>query len=157
MPEDLWQGEEENGHGRKERREVRTVRDLAWLENKTLWQDVRTLVQYRSFRRVSGKQTVQTDQYYISSGDFGAEEFLNYIRRHWSIENQLHWMLDIVFREDECRVRTGKAALNLNILRKMALYRLKKLAMEKKRVSAKRRMMHAALNEDFLYQALFTE
>jgi hypothetical protein len=66
-------------------------------------------------------------------------------------------MLDIVFREDECRVRTGNAALKLNILRKMALYRLKKLAMEKKRVNAKRRMMHAALNEDFLYQALFSE
>ncbi|MDR0636189.1 MAG: hypothetical protein LBF87_03840 [Treponema sp.] len=66
-------------------------------------------------------------------------------------------MLDIVFREDECRVRTGNAALNLNILRKMALHRLRKMTMEKKRVSAKRRMMHAALNEDFLYQALFAE
>jgi hypothetical protein len=66
-------------------------------------------------------------------------------------------MLDIVFREDECRVRTGNAALNLNIMRKMALYRLRKMTMKKKRVSAKRRMTHAALNEDFLYQALFAE
>jgi hypothetical protein len=46
LPEDLWQGEEGSGHGRKERREVRTVTDLEWLENKTTWQDVRTLVQY---------------------------------------------------------------------------------------------------------------
>jgi predicted transposase YbfD/YdcC len=53
-------------------------------------------------------------------------------------------MLDVVFREDECRVRRGNAGLNLNILRKMALHRLKKMEMEKKRVSAKRRMMHAA-------------
>jgi hypothetical protein len=66
-------------------------------------------------------------------------------------------MLNIVFREDECRVRTGNGALNLNLLRKKALYRLKKMAMAKKQVSAKRRMMHAALNEDFLYQALFSE
>jgi hypothetical protein len=66
-------------------------------------------------------------------------------------------MLDIVFREDECRVRTGNGALNLNILRKLALHRLRKMTMEKKRVSTKRRMMHAALNEDFLYQALFAE
>jgi predicted transposase YbfD/YdcC len=94
-----------------------------------------------------GKETVQTDQYYISSGDFTVEEFLNYIRGHWSIENQLHWMLNIVFREDECRVRTGNAALNLNILRKMTLHRLKKMKMEKKRVSAKRRMIHAALGD----------
>jgi predicted transposase YbfD/YdcC len=157
LSEDLWQGEEEKGHGRKERREVKTVTDLEWLESKTLRQDVKTLVQYRTFRTVSGKQTAQTDHYYISSVDFGVEEFLQYIRGHWSIENQLHWMLDIVFREDECRVRKGNAALNLNILRKLALYRLKKLTMAKKRVSAKRRMMHAALNEDFLYQALFSE
>jgi hypothetical protein len=66
-------------------------------------------------------------------------------------------MLDIVFREDECRVRTGNGALNLNILRKMALHRLKKMRMEKKRVSAKRRMMYAALDSDFLYEAWFSE
>jgi hypothetical protein len=54
-------------------------------------------------------------------------------------------------------VRTGNAALNLNILRKMALHRLRKMRMEKKRVSAKRRMMHAALDSDFLYEALFSE
>jgi predicted transposase YbfD/YdcC len=114
-------------------------------------------VQYRTFRKAKGKETVQTGQYYISSGDFTAEEFLNYIRGHWPIGNQLHWMLDTVFREDECRVRTGNAALNLNIMRKMALHRLKKIQMEKKRVSAKRRMMHAALDSDFLYEALFSE
>jgi predicted transposase YbfD/YdcC len=157
LPEDLWQGKEERGHGRKERREIRTATDLEWLENRAAWQDMKTIVQYRTFRTEKGKETVQTDQYYISSGDFGAEEFLKYIRGHWSIENQLHWMRDIVFREDECRVRTGNAALNLNILRKMALHQLRKMTMEKKRVSAKRRMMHAALSEDFLYQALFAE
>jgi hypothetical protein len=66
-------------------------------------------------------------------------------------------MLDIVFREDECRVRTGNEALNLNILRKMALHRLKKMRMEKKRVSAKRRIMHTFLDSDFLYETLFSE
>jgi predicted transposase YbfD/YdcC len=157
LPEDIWQGEEERGHGRKERREIRTVTGLEWLGNCGAWQDVQTIVPNRTFRTVKGKETVQTDQYYISSGDCGAEEFLKYIRGHWSIENQLHWMLDIVFREDECRVRTGNGALNLNILRKLALHRLRKMTMEKKRVSAKRRMMHAALNEDVLYQALFAE
>jgi predicted transposase YbfD/YdcC len=157
MPEDVWQGEEERGHGRVERREIRTVTGLEWLENREAWEDLKTIVQYRTFRGEKGKETVQTDQYYISSGDFTAEEFLKYIRGHWSIENQLHWMLDIVFREDECRVRSGNGALNLNILRKMALYRLKKMKMEKKRVSAKRRMMYATLDSDFLYEVLFSE
>ncbi|MHB9292854.1 hypothetical protein Holit_01965 [Hollandina sp. SP2] len=66
-------------------------------------------------------------------------------------------MLDIVFREAECWVRSGNGALNLNILGKMTLHRLRKMKMEKKRVSAKRRMMHAALDSDFLYEALFSE
>ncbi|MDR2741446.1 MAG: ISAs1 family transposase [Treponema sp.] len=158
LPEDIWQGEEEQGgHGRVERREIRTVRGLEWLERREAWEDVTTIIQYWTFRREKKEETVQTDRYYISSGDFSAEEFLKYIRGHWSIEKQLHWMLDIVFREDECRVRTGNGALNLNILRKMALHWLRKMKMEKKRVSAKRRMMHAALNSDFLCEALFSE
>jgi predicted transposase YbfD/YdcC len=103
-----------------------------------------------------GKETVQTDRYYISSGDFSVEAFLKYIRGHWSIENQLHWMLDIVFREEECRVKMGNGVLNLNILRKMALHRLRNMKMEKKRVRVKRRMMHAAMDSDFLYEALFS-
>jgi predicted transposase YbfD/YdcC len=157
MPEDVWQGEEERGHGRVEKREIRTVTGLDWLGSREAWEGLTTIVQYRTFRKEKGKETVQTDRYYISSGDFSADEFLKYIRGHWSVENQLHWMLDIVFREDECRVRTGNAALNLNILRKMALHRLKKMRVEKKRVSAKRRMMYAALDSDFLYEALFSE
>jgi hypothetical protein len=66
-------------------------------------------------------------------------------------------MLDIVFWEDECRVRTGNAALNLNILQKMTIQWPKKMKMEKKRVNAKRRMMHTAPDSDFLYGALFLE
>jgi predicted transposase YbfD/YdcC len=57
-------------------------------------------------------------------------------------------MRDIVFREDECRVRTGNRVLNLNILRKMGLHRLRNMKMEKKRVSAKHRMMHTVLDSD---------
>jgi predicted transposase YbfD/YdcC len=155
LPEDIWQ--EEEGHGRVEVREIRTVRRLEWLESRETWQDVKTIVQYRTFRRQKRKETVQTDRYYISRGDFSAEGFLKYIRGHWSVENQLHWMLDAVFREDECRVRTGNGALNLNILRKMALHRLRNMKMEKKRAGAKRRMMHAALDSGFLYEVLFSE
>jgi hypothetical protein len=62
-----------------------------------------------------------------------------------------------MFREDEYRVRTGNAALNMNIPRKTALHRLRKIKMEKKRVSAKRRMTRTALDHGFLYEALFSE
>jgi hypothetical protein len=68
------------GHGRVEMREIRTVTGLEWIENREAWQDVKTIVQYRTFREQKGKETVQTDQYYISSGDFFGDEFLKYIR-----------------------------------------------------------------------------
>jgi predicted transposase YbfD/YdcC len=80
--EDIWPGEEKQGHGCFERREA--------------WEDLTTIIPYRTFQREKGNETVQTDRYYISSGDFSADAFLKYIRGHWSIENQLHWMPDIV-------------------------------------------------------------
>jgi hypothetical protein len=66
-------------------------------------------------------------------------------------------MVDIEFGEEECRERRGNGALILHIQRKKALHRLKKMKMEKKRVKAKRWMVHAALDSDFLYDALFSE
>jgi predicted transposase YbfD/YdcC len=102
------------------------VTDLEWREGGEAWQDITTIVQYRTFRKEQGKERVQTDQYYISIGDFSAEDLLKYIRGHWLIENQFYWMLDIVFREDERRERRGNGALNLNILKKMALHRLRR-------------------------------
>jgi predicted transposase YbfD/YdcC len=135
LPEDIWQGEEEQGHECLERWEIRTVRGREWLENREEWQDVKAVVPYRRFPREKGNERVQTDRYYSSSGEFSAEALLKYIRGHWSIENPLHWMLDIVFREEECRVRTGNGALNVNVLRKMGLHRLRNMKMEKKRGS----------------------
>jgi predicted transposase YbfD/YdcC len=156
IPEDVWQSSTEKDHGRIERREIRTVRDVAWLENKKSWRDLQTIIQYRTIRTEKDK-TVQTDSYYISSADFYAEQFGNYIRGHWSIENNLHWCLDVTFREDACKARKDNSPLNLNILRKIALNRLHTVNTEKKRFSIRRRMMSAALDFDFLYAALFGE
>ena len=77
-----------------------------------------------------------------------------YLRGHWSIENQLHWMLDVVFREDDSSVRMNHAPENLNILRKTALSLLRSTPV-KGRMSAKAKMSKAALNPDFLSVALF--
>jgi predicted transposase YbfD/YdcC len=90
LPEDVWQGEEEKGYGRVERREIRTAPGLEWLEGREAWEGLTTVVQYRTFRTQKGKETVQIDRYYISSGDFSAEEFLRYIRGHWPIENHVY-------------------------------------------------------------------
>jgi predicted transposase YbfD/YdcC len=120
MPEDIWTTDEERGHGRVEKREVRTVQDIHWLPGKENWKDLKTIIQYRSYRTVKGEMK-QTDRYYISDADMDAEAFYRYLRGHWSIENKLHWSLDVLFGEDAARVTKNHAPENLNILRKMAL------------------------------------
>jgi predicted transposase YbfD/YdcC len=157
LPEDVWQSGEEKGHGRIERREVRVVTGIEWLENRGMWEGLKSIIQYRTYRGEGGGEPVKRDQYYISSAVLYADEFGKYIRGHWSIENNLHWSLDVIFREDGSRARTGNAALNLNIMRKLALKRLRGLKVEKKRYSAKLRMLRAVLDDTFLSRALFGE
>jgi predicted transposase YbfD/YdcC len=83
-------------------------------------QDLTGIIRYRCRRTVNGEQAV-TDRYYISNADMDAQEWCRYLRGHRSIENRLHWRLDVVFREDAARATCGHAPENLNILRKMAL------------------------------------
>jgi predicted transposase YbfD/YdcC len=155
--DDIWQGESRHEHGRTERREVRVVNGLDWLSARKSWSGLKSIIQYRTFRQEDGKAMVQTDQYYISSAEFNADIFGTYIRGHWSIENRLHWCLDIWFREDDRRVRTGNGALILNIMRKLALKRLRSVHLQEKRVGGRRRMLRAACDNRFLYRGLFGE
>jgi hypothetical protein len=78
-----------------------------------------------------------------------------YLRGHWSIENQLHWSLDVLFREDASQARKDKAPQNLNVLRKIALARLRAAAVLEKRFSTKRKIFKASVNPEFLYSVLF--
>jgi predicted transposase YbfD/YdcC len=150
---DYWRSDIEKQHGRIERREVRVVTQLDWLESKISWVGLRSILQYRCYR-TEGGQTSVCDRYYISSFDTSAEQFGYLLRNHWSIENRLHWMLDVVFREDDARAKKDHSPLNLNILRKAALSCLKK-APAPPRTSIHRKMLKASLNPDFLHLALF--
>jgi len=154
LPEDVWKTEEERKHGRVEQREVRTVTDIEWLEGKGAWKDLKTIIQYRSWRN-----GIMTDRYYISNADMSALEFYQCIRGHWSIENRLHWSLDMVFGEDACRVSKGHAPENLNILRKVALSLLRAAKnpeyQSKKRMSGPKKMFAASLNPDYMFTVFF--
>jgi predicted transposase YbfD/YdcC len=98
-PEDVWVSALEKGHGRLEKREIRVVTDIGWLSMRGEWKDMKAVIQYRS-RRTDGGETTVTDRYYISNLDIYADEFGEYLRGHWSIENRLHWTLDVIFGED---------------------------------------------------------
>ncbi len=115
------------GHGRIETREcwATDLEDhLSLPRNRQQWKDLKCVVRIVSQRQIGETVEGQT-RYFISSLPANAKTILKAKRSHWKIENQLHWILDIAFREDECRVRTDHAAENLAVLRHMALNLLK--------------------------------
>jgi predicted transposase YbfD/YdcC len=153
LPEDIWESGLEKEHGRIERRRIRTACDIDFLTGKKQWKDIKTIIEYRCERTIQEETTI-TCKYYISSKDVGADEFGRIIRNHWSIENNLHWALDVSFGEDRCQARKDNSPKNLTVLRKIALGRLHAIDAGK-RVSIKRKMFRASLNPDFLYKVLF--
>ena len=155
LPEDVWKTEENRSHGRVEQREVRSVTDIEWLEGKAHWKDLTTIIQYRCWR--NGKMT---DRYYISNADMSAQEFYQCIRGHWSIENKLHWSLDMIFHEDAAQASKGHAPENLNILRKLALSLLRaakdpRFMGKNKKMSGPKKRFVASMNPDYMFTVLF--
>jgi len=117
----------DKGHGRIEKR-VCTVTDwLHWLPAQTRrdWLGLRTLVQVESHTTLAGGRERTDTRYYLSSLPPDAARHLELSRAHWGIENSCHWVLDVVFGEDQCRARCGDAAQNLSTLRRIALNLLK--------------------------------
>jgi predicted transposase YbfD/YdcC len=142
------------GHGRIEKRQCWTVSAadfLSYLREFGDWQQLNTIVKVRAERHVEGKVECKT-RYYITSLGNHAKRLLRAIRGHWKIENQVHWVLDVVFREDQCRLRKGHAAQNFAILRHIALSLLQKDRSAKVGVKAKR--LKAALDENYLMKVL---
>ena len=111
----------DKGHGRVERRECWVITDqdcLAYLDPQGQSPELKAAV-----RVIGHRQTVEgtnsQPRYYISSLAASAEQLLAVIRSHWSIENSLHWTLDVTFREDQCRVRKDNGPQNINTLRQI--------------------------------------
>jgi predicted transposase YbfD/YdcC len=106
-----------------------------------------------SVRTVDGKTTVET-RYYISSLTHDAQLMGQSVRSHWGIENQLHWVLDVAFSEDNCRIRKDNAPQNLAVIRQIAL---NLLGREKSlKVGVKNKQFRAAMDNDYLLKVLTT-
>ena len=110
----------DKGHGRIESRQCVSIENLGWLFEIQQWQDARSICKITATVIRKGKETVE-QRYYISSLPGNAALMNRAIRKHWHIENKLHWVLDVLFKEDYCRVRTGNGAENLTTIRKIAL------------------------------------
>lgn len=113
-------------HGRIEQRTATVISSLDWLDplHKARWPDLHTLIQVHRIRDL-GIKVEQETSYYLSSLSTSPKHFLQTIRGHWQVENALHWVMDVVFSEDDCRIRTQHAAQNMASLRRMALMMLK--------------------------------
>ena len=107
---------EERNRDRNELRRCWVEYDLSWLSQREEWPDLQAIVRIESVRTQPG-QTSYENRYYLSSASFDAETFLQKTRAHWSIENSLHWVLDVAFCEDACRIRKGYGAENVAIIR----------------------------------------
>ena len=153
LPHEKWRGKLEKGHGRIERRSVMTA-PADWLDDRAKWHDIQTVI-CSIGTRITDDVEVTTKRYYISSLRAPPEKFAEQIRNHWSIENHLHWALDVTFREDQSRAKKDNSPLNLNVLRKFALPILH--ACKVGRLSAQKKRKKAARNPDFLNQLLFSQ
>ena len=106
-------------HGRIETRNYTVIHDVGWLQERHEWPGLKGLVMVESQREIDGKTTRET-RFYITSLVLLANAIGPMIRAHWAIENSLHWVMDMVFRDDECRIRTEHAPANFTTLRHMA-------------------------------------
>jgi predicted transposase YbfD/YdcC len=142
----------DEGHGRKEHRRYYVVEVPLDIRNVSLWRDLRTIAMVVSEVTQSGK-TTREQRYYIGSLPCDATRMARAIRSHWSVENNLHWVLDVVFREDDSRIRKGNAAENMAMLRRLTLSLLKQ---DKSKGSLRTKRKKAGWDDDFLLAILAT-
>jgi predicted transposase YbfD/YdcC len=140
----------EKEHGRMETRRYYVSDQLGWFEGAAEWEGLRTVGMVEATREIKGQVSVER-RYYLSSLPLNAREFARAVRGHWGIENKLHWVMDVVFGEDQSRARAGYAAQNLALLRRLALNLLKR---EKKNRSVRGKQKDAGWNNAYLLKVL---
>lgn len=144
----------DKGHGRIEIRECWSTSNPEYIQTirgHEKWAGFCSIAMVVSIRIINGEETKQV-RFYISSLQSNARRILHAARRHWSIENELHWVLDVALNEDRSRVRKDNAPANLAVLRHIALNLLKQEKSAKAGIHAKQ--LRAALDQDYLLKVL---
>lgn len=145
----------EKGHGRIERRRYTLIQHADWLDYFNpggKWFQLNSVLRVERERHMADK-TEHSVHYYISSLTTPVTHIARCIRSHWGIENRVHWLLDVVFREDLSRVRVGFGAENFAVLRHIALNLLKREQSVKRSIQRKRFL--ANMDHDYLLKVLF--
>jgi predicted transposase YbfD/YdcC len=145
--------ETDAGHGRCEVRRCWLVEDLRTLPDPQQWRGLRSIALIEAERHQGGSVTREC-RHYITTLAGDARQVAHAVRAHWGIENSLHWVLDVTFREDDCRIRRDHAPANFNTLRQFALNLIKRQPTPK---SVKQKRFKAALDDNFRAKVLFGE
>lgn len=143
---------EEHEHGRHVYRTVEVCNDVSWIETVREWKRLSSIVCVTRKGEREGRQTEET-AYYISSREWEADEVAKHIQGHWTIENNLHWSLDVAFNEDSSKIHLGYSAENLSVIRKIA-QKLLKAETTFKGGSIRRKARRVALLNDYAEKVL---
>ena len=133
-------------HGRIETRTTTVIHDVKWLQQRHDWPGLKAVVMVESRREINGKAEQET-RFYLTSLVMVAALLGPVVRSHWAIENSLHWVMDMIFRDDECRVRTDRAPANFTTIKHMA-HNVLRTAASKDSLRLRRKI--AAWDDDFL-------
>lgn len=142
----------EKDHGRLETRECWATEEIGWLEAAKKWKGLRSICMVKAKRGIGDTESEEI-RHYISSLPAEAAKLSEVIRAHWGVENSLHWVLDIAFREDECRKRKDNSPENFAILRHITLNLLKQETTCKRSIAGKRLL--AGWDQSYLEKILF--
>lgn len=140
----------DKAHGRLETRTYSLLNSIQLLPSGEHWPKLQSIGRVQRICEIGTKKSEET-RYYISSKNFEVQDFSDAVRGHWGIENSLHWVMDIVFRDDECRAREKNASANFVTLKHITLNMLKSLPVKK---SMRVRRKRAGWDDAFLYEAL---
>lgn len=141
----------EKDHGRLETRRYYQSDELDWFADKEQWEGLKSVGMVESIREVDGKATTER-RYYLLSLPLNGELFARAVRGHWAVENNLHWVMDVCFHEDQSRARAGYAAENLATLRRLALNLLKRETTKKRGIRGKQ--LNAGWDHAYLLRLL---
>ena len=143
----------ESGHHRREKRQVTAValNQMGGLYKQAQWSGLQTIVRVVRTRHLWNKTTTEV-MFYLSSLPPEAQQLGKAIRQHWSIENQLHWVLDVTFGEDACRIRTGNAPENIALLKRWSINLLNQETSFKR--STRQKARRASMDSTYLLKVL---
>jgi len=140
----------EKSHGRIEVRKVTVCSDVEWLQQRHDWPGLASIVMLEYVAEM-GSKTRRETRFYISSLTVEAELMAAHIRDHWGVENGLHWVMDMVFRDDECRIRKDGAPANFAVIKHMASNILRS---SKSKQSMRQKRHAAGWDDDFLFDMI---